>query len=230
MIQLSIVEIGGDIEPGDYGIKVNSNGTQAKTNINVVPDGSVITREQAGIVSINGLEINISEGMTGTEVNERIRDAAGKVGVDVDMTTGEVSTVEYGLNQYIKMDASSDELKGLLGVDGTEYNGTDASVDFGTDGGKRVGFSDTATITADGNRITVTDKNGFKMVYDVDPESGPVDNINVKVLSAGPMVLQIGNNEGQTFNVNINKTTAEALEINHINVYTHEYALMQLKK
>ena len=227
---LSIVEIGGDIEPGDYGIKVNSNGTQAKTNINVVPDGSVITKEQAGIVSINGLEINISEGMTGTEVNERIRDAAGKVGLDVDMTTGEVTTVEYGLNQYIKMDASSDELKGLLGVDGTEYNGTDASVDFGTDGGKRVGFSDTATITADGNRITVTDKNGFKMVYDVDPESGPVDNINVKVLSAGPMVLQIGNNEGQTFNVNINKTTAEALEITHINVYTHAYAIDAVEK
>ena len=44
------------------------------------------------------------------------------------------------------------------------------------------------------------------------------------------MVLQIGNNEGQTFNVNINKTTAEALEINNINIYTHEYAVKAIER
>lgn len=227
---LSIVEIGGDIEPGQYAIKVASNGTQAKTNMTVLADATVITKEQAGTLSINGLDISITEGMTGTEVNERIRDAAGKVGIDYDLTSSEVKTQEYGKDQYIKLDASNDELKALLGVDGTEYNGTDASVDFSESGGKRVGFSDTATIAADGNRITVTDKNGFKMVYDVAPESGAIDPINVTVLSAGPMVLQIGNNEGQTFNVNINKTTAEALEINNINIYTHEYAVKAIER
>lgn len=226
---LSIVEIGGDIEPGDYAVNVTGKGTQAMTNITVLPDTAVITKEQAGTLSINGLEIAIYEGMTGTEVNERIRDAAGKVGIDVNLTSGQVKTVEYGSGQYIKLDAS-DNLKGLLGVDGTEYNGTDATVDFATESGKRKGFSDTATISADGNRITVTDKNGFKMVYDVDPDRDPAGDINIKVLSAGPMVLQIGNNEGQTFNVNINKTTSEALEINNINIYTHKYAMDAVDK
>ena len=227
---LSIVEIGGDIEPGVYGISVSSNGTQAVSSLNILGDGDVITDEQAGTLTINGLDIVISSGMTGAEVNERIRDAASKIGIDYDMTSGELKSQEYGSDQYILADSGNDQLKALLGAIGTEERGTDAAVDFSDDGGKRVGFQETATISADGNRIIVTDKDGFKMVYDVAPDSGAIDPINITVLSAGPMVLQIGDLEGQTLNVNIAKTTAESLEINHINVYTHEYASEAVEK
>lgn len=71
--------------------------------------------------------------------------------------------------------------------------------------------------------MTVTDKNGFKMVYDINPAASAGD-VNITVLSAGPMVFQIGNNEGQTLNVNIGKTTADSLDIETINLYTGEYA------
>lgn len=229
--KLSIVEIGGDIEPNEYGLSISGNGTQAKSSLTVLGDGAVITKEQAGSLSINGFEINIAEGMTGAEVNERIRDAAAKIGIDYDMTSGALTTNEYGSDQYILADTGNDELKSLLGVTGTEERGTDATVDFSTgDDGKRVGFADTATVSAQGNRITVTDKEGFKMVYDVDPNSGAVDPVNITVLSAGPMVLQIGDYEGQTLNVNIAKTTAESLEINNINIYTHEYASKAIER
>ena len=64
------------------------------------------------------------------------------------------------------------------------------------------------------------------MVYDaqLDSPTGGIGDATVTVLSAGPMVIQIGNNEGQTLNVNISKTTAESLEINHISVDTNAYA------
>ena len=228
--KVSIFEIGGDIDPGEYGIKITSNGTQAEDVMSILGAGVTITKEQAGAVTINGLSVAITEGMTGDEVNERIRDAASKVGVDLDLTSGKLSTQEYGSKQYICIDASNDELKALLGVDGTEERGTDAQVDFVDNGGKRVGFKDTATIEAQGNRITVTDKDGFKMVYDAAPDSGAIDPVNITVLSAGPLVLQVGNNEGQTFNVNITKTTAESLELSHINIYTHEYANKAIEK
>ena len=104
---VSIVEIGGDIEPGVYGISVASNGKQAETTINIVPDATVITKEQAGNLKINGLLISINEGMTGTQINERIRDAAGKIGIDVDLTSGKVNSQEYGSSQYIKFEASN---------------------------------------------------------------------------------------------------------------------------
>ncbi|MCR5701924.1 MAG: hypothetical protein K6G76_07265 [Lachnospiraceae bacterium] len=227
---LSIVEIGGDIDPGEYGISILSNGTQAKTTLTPVPDAHVITATEAGSMAINGLDIYITEGMTGKDVNERIRDAAAKMGISYDFTTGEIISDEYGESQFIKISASSDDLKALTGADGTEYRGTDCEAEFATSGGERIGFKDTATIDTDGNRITVTDKNGFKMTYDTDPTSGAVNDITVTVLSAGPMVLQIGNNEGQTLDVNIAKTTADSLGINTINIYTHEYASNAIEK
>ncbi|MCI5805969.1 MAG: flagellin [Clostridium sp.] len=223
---LSIVEIGGDIEPGEYGITVKATGTQAKTNLTVLAGGTVITKEQAGTVTINGLEVRIEEGDTGDDVNEKIRNAAAKIGMDYNITTGELVSQQSGKSQSITVKATSDDLRALLGTNQPTVYGTDAKAEFMTDNGKRIGFADTATIDTDGNRITVTDKNGFKMVYDaqLDSPTGGIGDATVTVLSAGPMVIQIGNNEGQTLNVNISKTTAESLEINHINVYTNAYA------
>ncbi len=223
---LSIVEIGGDIEPGEYGITVKTTGTQAKTNLTVLAGGTVITKEQAGTVTINGLEVRVEEGDTGDDVNEKIRNAAAKIGMDYNITTGELVSQQSGKSQSITVKATSDDLRALLGTNQPTVYGTDAKAEFMTDNGKRIGFADTATIDTDGNRITVTDKNGFKMVYDaqIDSPTGGIGDATVTVLSAGPMVIQIGNNEGQTLNVNISKTTAESLEINHINVYTNAYA------
>lgn len=226
---LSVVEIGGDIEPGIYGLSVATNGTQAEMVMNVMAAGTTITEEQEGTLWINDFEIRIKAGMTADEVNESIRDAASKIGIDYDSQTGELITQQYGSKQSITVRAGNEELENLFGVNGQTVYGTNAEVDFLMDGGDRVGFEDTATVEAQGNRITVTDKNGFKMVYDVDPNSGACE-ANITVLSAGPMVLQIGNNEGQTLNINISKTTSESLEINNINIYTNGYASEAIEK
>ncbi|MCI8508603.1 MAG: flagellin protein FlaA [Lachnospiraceae bacterium] len=224
---LSIMEIGGDISPGVYGLTVDpSTSKQAQMTITAPADGDVITKNQEGYLIINDFFIKIEEGMTGVQINELIRDSVSKIGMDYDSTAQPptITTQEYGRTQSITIKASTEELKDLFGVDGhTEY-GENATVDFAMDNGERVGFKDTATVEAQGNRITVTDKNGFKMVYDVDPDAVPANPVDITVLSAGPMVLQIGNNEGQTLNVNINKTTAESLEIDKINIYTSGYA------
>ena len=205
---------------------MKATGTQAKTNLTVLAGGTVITKEQAGTVTINGLEVRVEEGDTSDDVNEKIRNAAAKIGIDYNITTGELVSQQSGKSQSITVKATSDDLRALLGTDQPTVYGTDAKAEFMTDNGKRIGFADTATIDTDGNRITVTDKNGFKMVYDaqLDSPTGGIGDATVTVLSAGPMVIQIGNNEGQTLNVNISKTTAESLEINHINVYTNAYA------
>lgn len=232
---VSIVEIGGDIEPDVYGLTITSTGTQASTSITAITAGTTITAAQAGTLSINGFNITISAGMTADEVNEAIRDAASKIEIDYDSSTGELVTKQYGSKQSITVTASNDDLAALFGADGTTVYGTNAEVGFSTDAaGKRIGFSSTATVETQGNRITVTDKEGFKMVYDVAP--GSVDSTTgatqaeITVLSAGPMVFQIGSDEGQTLNVNISKTTVEALEIDHINLYTGEYATKAIEQ
>jgi len=226
---LEILEIGGDIEPNIYGLSITSAGTQATSSITPMADGAVVTAEQAGTLWLNDFEIEIKAGMTGETVNKKIRDAASKIGIDYDTTTGSLTTQQYGSEQFIEAKASNDELAALLGADGTTVYGTNAEVDFAMDGGERIGFQDTATVEVQGNRITVTDKNGFKMVYDTDPAAGAYD-ANITVLSAGPMVVQIGNNEGQTLDININMVTAESLEVDKINVYTNHYASDAIEK
>lgn len=223
---LKIIEIGGDIEPGEYGISVQSAGTQAQTTITVLADGVEISEDQAGIFSINGYDITVFKGMTGKELNQAIRDATSNIGIDYDMQSGDLVTQQYGVKQYIQLGTANKDLAGLLGIDpdGVQVNGEDGAADFSTADGDRVGFSDTATIDTDGNRVTVTDKHGFKMVYDINPDVAPAADTVITVLSAGPMVFQIGGNEGQTLNINIGKTTADSLGIEHINIFTHGYA------
>lgn len=220
---LKIVEIGGDIEPGEYGISIGSVGTKAETSLNVLANNAVITSAQAGDITINGYLIKITEGMTGSAVNAAIRDAAGNIGIDYDTMTGKLSTQLEGSKQHIVVDSSNDVLASLIGADGVEVSGTNAVARFTMDGSNRVGFEDTATIETQGNRVTVSDKNGFKMVYDIDPNAGAED-VQITVLSAGPMVFQIGNNEGQVMNINIQSTTVESLELDHINIFTNAYA------
>lgn len=220
---LGIVEIGGDIEPGEYELSIKAVGTRARTAIIPMAGGSVITKEQEGTLLLNRFEIEIKEGMTVAEVNEKIRDAAAKIGIDYNAITGDLISQEYGSEQSITVKSYNEKLAKLLGADGATVYGTNATVDLAA------GFNETATVETQGNRITVTDKNGFEMVFDTDPDAGAY-NANVTVLSAGPMVVQIGNNEGQTLNININKVTSESLEIDKINIYTNEYASHALGK
>jgi flagellin len=223
---LKVTEIAGGVEPGEYGITISKAGTQAVGSIKTMADNAVVSADQAGILTINDFEINISAGMTGKEVNEAIRDATSKIGIDYDNATGTLTTQEYGSKQSITVKASNSGLESLLGADGTTTYGSNATASFTTSSGKRVGFSDTATIDTQGNRITVTDKNGFEMVYDIADTSavGSSQKVGITVLSAGPMVFQIGSNEGQTVNVDIGKTTTDSLGLSNINVYTHKYA------
>lgn len=236
---LSIVEIGGDIESGVYGLTVTQNGEPARTSITPPAAGASVTAVQEGILLINDFEIRINQGMTSDEINEAIRNATDKIGIDYNPMTGEMVTKQSGSEQSIVIKTDNDELKALLGVNGQEVYGSNAKAEFSIDGatGERIGFRATATLETQGNRITVTDKAGFKMVYDVTPGSAdststPATTVsaNITVLSAGPLVFQIGNNEGQTLNVNINKTTAEALEIDKINIYTNKYASKAIEK
>lgn len=217
---VSIAEIGGDVEAGNYSLSVTSLGSTAK--VSTAPVTGDYTGS-SGSITINGLQISISTGDTAEEIQSMLRDHADRIGIDYDITTGEFESREEGSSQIIEIKASNDELKALLGVP-VKGTGTDATADFGT--GNRVGFSDTATIETDGNRISITDKDGFTMVLD----AKAAEDVSVTVLTAGPMVVQVGANEGQTLDINIGKTTANSLGVDNIYIYTHEYATEAITK
>lgn len=232
-----------------------------------------IASGEAGSININGESIKVVEGDTVEQVFQKIRDACDSVNINVFATStpgtnngtdqnlaGYTSdtfadaaslvfvTREYGSSQEVSIYCDNSSLCNILGltIDGAQTKGVDAQAELSSTSPSQ--FKSTATITSDGNKISISDSNNFSMVVKVDPgavgstftdaviEDGgdgkidvtagtitpPADDIDltVSVLDAGPMDLQIGANEGQTMAVRIPNVRPETLNVDKINIGT----------
>lgn len=159
---------------------------------------------------------------------------------------------DYGSNQKISIYCDSPQLCELLGltINGAKAEGIDAKAELALKSLDPTSlFENTATVSVSGNKITVSDRNDFKMVFEVEPGTvgttfkdtsiiganapivgknittlGMQQDIVVSVLDAGPMDLQIGANQGQTMSVRIPKVTPQTLGVDKINVGTADGA------
>lgn len=79
------VVVSDEVQAGDYTVKVEQTQKRAEyaTKNKAKNQADPVTKEQEGVIEINGAEVKIKEGMTAEEVYEAIRDAAeqGKVNV-----------------------------------------------------------------------------------------------------------------------------------------------------
>ena len=86
-------------------------------------------------------------------------------------------------------------------------------------------FDPRATVSYDGNKITITNTDGFNMSFLLEAgfeAAGTTTTgvINLEVTDIGIMDLQIGANEGQTMQVRIPSTNVDSLYIDDIDVMT----------
>ncbi len=145
----------------------------------------------------------------------------------------------YGSKYKIDVQCNNQALSDALGLSTsvTSASGIDAVADIS-------GFtSKTATVSSEGMLIKVTDNSGFEMVFEAEPGAAKTEFIDriiggalpsvtdkgdavvdITVLDAGPMLLQIGANEGQVMEVRIPKITPKTLGIDTINISTEEGA------
>lgn len=183
---------------------------------------TAITAATAGSFSINGESVALEEGDTADEVYTKIRDLGSSVGVDVSLDNGNMvfTAQESGSRVNFNINASTDALTAALGITTTEAEGTDAKLTLGD------GFEKTATYTADGDYITITDLNGFSMSLRTNFEFTPKDQAQVAtplettidILDIGNLVLQVGANEGQTMEIKIPCIDTDSLHLTHVNV------------
>ena len=159
---------------------------------------------------------------------------------------------DFGSNKKINIFCDNESLCGLLGltIHGAKASGTDAEAKLiYKDPDSNSLFENTATLSISGNKVTVSDRNDFKMVFSVQPGTvqtrfldaritaadeeiqdaditleGTQQTVTVSVLDAGPMDLQIGANEGQIMSVRIPKVNPQTLGIDKINVGTADGA------
>ena len=231
--------------PGDEAKKAVMVG--GKMTGNKVPD----TKEEYTL-TINNQDVKFPKNADLNTVLTNFNAVCGNMGIQVAFTDGTTDDTEAGVGGYKVIDPATatanptqysllfvtddygtdaeidihadQELANLFGFSASgEYaQGADCTVEL--DRSDEGGFSNTSTITIDGDYVTVRDRDDFEMVFKV--AGGAVNKeVTVTVLDAGPMTLQIGANEGQTMEVRIPRVDVTTLNIEDANIGTQEGAM-----
>lgn len=245
---VQLVSVSDTVPNKDYKIQIVTPATKAAISTTTTPataatvdasfysSASPTTQTPTGTINVNGNEIEIDSDDTLDEVYQKIRDVCDSANIecvkvdDPSPATShfEFSTKEYGSDKYISINCDNPALATALGLstvaNGTKYSGTDAVVTTPLSSVTDSNYPATATASSKGNLVTVTDSNGFEMVFDTQKVTGTNVTVTATVLDSGPMKLQIGANEGQTMEVRLPKVDPETLGISMVNICTQEGA------
>lgn len=239
------ISISDAVTANEYTIKVNADAALAEVVGTLLPidPAATIPAGADGTVVINGIEVEVTEGQTFEEVYENLRegaergevnlmvvaDTADKSGlpenggyVPTDVSNGGILVFvsnEYGDSTEMSIKCDNADLARFLGIpqDVTE-TGKDVEIAFDT---TDIGFGSQATILTDGNYVTISDRNGFEMKFEVTPgTAAETQPIHLDVTNIGTMTLQIGANENQTVDVRIPEVSSRTLYIDKVDVCT----------
>jgi len=140
---------------------------------------------------------------SGKEGVSTTKDFATALGYTTDLTTdAKTGTMTYDAAKAGNSGTDAEvELSAGTAIAGT----TDTSI-----------FSSTATVATDGNRVTITDRDGFSMSFLA--KEGKTGKTVLDVTDIGNMTLHIGANEHQNMDVRIQEISCETLYIDDLDV------------
>lgn len=215
--------VSGEVLAGTYTVTVDLAAEQAKTQAdNAAFNDMTALVGESGIMKINGQNISIEETDTYEMVFEKIRDGGelGETIVALDGGKLDFTSDAYGETGIVKIEIDDPALAAQLGFNSqtpAAAYGTNAQVDIHAAGS---GFPDTATAALDGNRVTVTDRDGFSISFLTKSGLAADSTVEVEVTDMGAMDLQVGANENQTMRVDIPKISTEMLYLDDLDVTT----------
>ncbi len=244
----SRVRTSEQLEAGTYGITIEEAAKQASIETQGVDfNDSTTAIGQEGVVSVNGSKVKISATDTLAQAYEKIRKAAeiGETKALRDETDGHITfeSDRYGKNAKIEMTFESEALANAIGfasadlvedkengrwVYGTLDAGTQEilvptgeDIKFKTDAAGKIemtGFTNSATIATDGNRVEITDIGGVSLSFLA--EAGYDGSIEFEVTDIGTMTIHVGANKDQNMEVRIPEISCESLYIDDLDVTT----------
>lgn len=227
---ISRINVSDTVLPANYTLEITAAATRTTANAGTVTGGYMSTTAigESGTISINGSTVELKATDTFAEAYEKIRGAAeiGEATADLsgpDLDNMQFTSTRYGAGKQVEVLFETQALANALGFNGqgsmtadgyllNQTGGTDAEVTLGAE------FSSTATIEVDGNRINVTDYNGFSIEFLADSEF--TGETSIEVTDIGTMTLQVGANKGQHTDVRIQEVSVETLYLDEVNVTT----------
>lgn len=233
---ISRIYVSDSVAEGTYSLIVDKAATNATYDTGIQVDDLV---GKNGQLSINGYTVKITDQMTKEEIYTALRDGAeiGECTISrIDKPLSFTSTA-YGSHASVSLiqQSKDGDIFGA-GIPNTQTN-PDAKAVVTTGDNAEVtldsansAFDPRATVSYDGNKITITNTDGFNMSFLLEAgfEAGATTAagttttgvINLEVTDIGIMDLQIGANEGQTMQVRIPSTNVDSLYIDDIDVTT----------
>lgn len=236
---VSAALVSDSVEAGNYKVTINSLAKKTKVTggaVNTGAFGQPAATAQKGSFCINNVTVEISTDMTYDEVYGKIRKVGEMADVKVSQEGGALvfTSEEYGSKWDIEVSVEPASLAATLGVAScTKEEGKDADITLIKTNNEASLFKETSSCSADGQRVKITDRNGFEMTIKVDQEAYKeitgLDNLagktaTIDVKNFGYMSLQIGSNENQTIDVRIPDISLENMGIQSLNYMTHEAA------
>lgn len=224
------LDVSEQVLPGDYKITVTDLATPATSLL----DMSAANTE--GKIDINGVSVEYKPGMDMETFYQNLRDAAEQAGYTVKAAedadnnlTGafEISSNNKGSAEELKITVS-EKLAEDIGMNAdlsakqdaetkswsVLTSGLDAKISITGDSG----FADSATYSAQGNRIKITDNGGFSMDFLLGEDAEAGDTLTFDVTDIGAMSIQIGANQYQDMDVRIPEVSAESLYLETVDV------------
>ena len=242
--QVSRIAVSDSVAEGTYRLTVEKAATKAEYATEVKVDDLV---GKNGTLSINGSTVAIDDQMKRDEIYTALRDAAeiGECrigGIDDPIT---FTSQFYGAHSSVELLQTSEDDKifgkGIPNA-ATEPDAT-ALVKVGTDAKVKLdttsAFDVRASVAYEGNKLTITDVDGFQMTmllaegFEKDATvNGAVSTgkITLEVTDIGIMDIQVGANEGQTMQIRIPATDVESLYLDEIDVTTVNGATRALQR
>ena len=222
-------QVSDSVKARVYNLNVEAVATQAT----VALDYAAPTED--GTLMINGVPAKITDGMSEEEYLEAVRQAAHQAGCDVEVVGNQmlIKSDYYGYEEEISV-SMSEELAAATGfAAGAEYvaedkiykmdaTGVDAIVTVPTNLDE-CGFTTTTTIECTGNRVVVSDNDGFSIDFLLDSEFVPTadavnGNFEIDVTDIGSLTIQVGANEHQTMDVRIDEISTETLYLDSVDI------------
>ena len=208
------INISDEVDSKHYKVEVTAVAKQAQSSISGYPAGGIT---EDGTISINGVSAAIKAGTSEEDYLAQIHDLVEQAGANMEVNGNSIDITSKKYGSASQLDISiSDELANALGytTQGDGYTdaqtGTDAKITAGD------GFTH-PIVTSEGNRVYISDDNGFKMDFFVNA-SADLAEYDIDVTDIGTMTIQIGANQYQEMDLRIPEVSAQSLYLDEIDV------------
>jgi flagellin len=237
--QVERMDISDTVISGNYKFSVDKIAEKAEYTLHR-PEAA--DDDVDGSIVINDVTVDYTAGMTENDFFEALRTAAEQGGcvasqiedADGNVTGYKITTKEYGSGEQLKIEMSKELAEKISGEndtfdaeaevseDGETYTlnryGKDAEITLerNTDPDSDSNFSRSATYSASGTRIKITDNGGFSM--DLMLKNNSLQSVDIEVTDIGAMTIQLGANQYQEMDVRIPEISSKSLYLDKVDV------------